>query len=103
MVIGKPGRDISIERAYEHVAAYCTVNDVTCRGILSKVPQPGMGKSFDSWTPLGPTLVHPSALGDPMNLKIETRVNGELKQQSSTGEMILSIVSRRLAVRQNDR
>ncbi|ORY90928.1 fumarylacetoacetate hydrolase [Leucosporidium creatinivorum] len=90
-VIGKPGKDIPVEKAYEHVLAYCTVNDITSRGLAAKGGQVGFGKSYDTWTPLGPALISPAALGDPMNLKIETTVNGELRQKANTGDMNLSI------------
>jgi 2-keto-4-pentenoate hydratase/2-oxohepta-3-ene-1,7-dioic acid hydratase in catechol pathway len=95
VVIGKPGRHIPVERALDHVFGYTIVNDVTARDRqVRKSPEGtvwydlGLGKSFDSSAPLGPCIVTADEVGDPQRLKLETRINGELRQSSTTAEMI---------------
>ena len=92
VVIGKRGKNISEERALEHVFAYTCFNDVSQRDI-QKMDASGWfrGKSFDSFGPLGPELVRPQDLGDPGKLAISCRVNGEVKQRASTADMIFSV------------
>jgi 2-keto-4-pentenoate hydratase/2-oxohepta-3-ene-1,7-dioic acid hydratase in catechol pathway len=95
IVIGKPGRHIPVSSALDHVFGYTIVNDVTARDRqVRRSPEGsvwydlGRGKSFDSSAPLGPCIVTADEIGDPQNLKIETRINGELRQSSTTAEMI---------------
>ncbi len=91
IVIGKPGRDISIANALDHVAGYVIVNDVSERQIQSSEGQWGRAKSFDSFKPVGPWIVTQSEVGDADNLKIGLTVNGIVKQSSSTSELIFGI------------
>ncbi|MBI5617231.1 MAG: fumarylacetoacetate hydrolase family protein [Gammaproteobacteria bacterium] len=95
IVIGKPGRHIPRDRALEHVFGYTIVNDVTARDRqVRRSPQGftwyelGRGKCFDTSAPLGPCIVTRDEIPDPQALLLETRINGELRQSSSTGEMI---------------
>ena len=95
IVIGKPGRFIEASRALEHVFGYTIVNDVTARDRQVRRTPEGMtwyelgsGKAFDSGAPLGPCIVTADEIGDPQNLKIMSRINGELRQSSSTSNMI---------------
>jgi len=95
IVIGKPGRFIEASRALEHVFGYTIVNDVTARDRQVRRTPEGMtwyelgsGKAFDSGAPLGPCIVTADEIGDPQNLKLQSRVNGELRQSSTTGNMI---------------
>jgi 2-keto-4-pentenoate hydratase/2-oxohepta-3-ene-1,7-dioic acid hydratase in catechol pathway len=95
IVIGKPGRHISVTSALEHVFGYTIVNDVTARDRqVRKTPEGsvwydlGKGKSFDTSAPLGPCIVTADEIGDVQKLKIETRINGDLRQSSNTAEMI---------------
>lgn len=96
LVIGKPGRDIPEARALEHVFGYTIVNDVTARDRQVRTRdgvtwyELGRGKAFDSSAPLGPWLVTADEVGDPQNLRLKTRVNGELRQSSNTSNMIWS-------------
>jgi 2-keto-4-pentenoate hydratase/2-oxohepta-3-ene-1,7-dioic acid hydratase in catechol pathway len=97
IVIGKPGRHISIERALDHVFGYTVVNDVTARDRQVRRTPEGMtwyelgsGKAFDSSAPLGPCVVTADEIGDPQKLKVQSRINGELRQSSSTANMIWS-------------
>jgi 2-keto-4-pentenoate hydratase/2-oxohepta-3-ene-1,7-dioic acid hydratase in catechol pathway len=97
IVIGKPGRFIETSRALEHVFGYTIVNDVTARDRqVRKTPEGmtwyelGSGKAFDSGAPLGPCIVTADEIGDPQNLKVMSRINGELRQSSNTSNMIWS-------------
>ena len=95
IVIGKPGRHISVERALEHVFGYTIVNDVTARDRqVRRNPEGftwyelGRGKAFDTSAPLGPCIVTADEIPDPQALRLRTRINGDLRQSSSTGNMI---------------
>ena len=95
VVIGKAGRFIPAERALEHVFGYTIVNDVTARDRQVRRTPEGMtwyelgsGKAFDSGAPLGPCVVTADEIGDPQNLTLQSRINGELRQSSTTANMI---------------
>jgi 2-keto-4-pentenoate hydratase/2-oxohepta-3-ene-1,7-dioic acid hydratase in catechol pathway len=97
VVIGQPGRHIPVASALEHVFGYTIVNDVTARDRQVRTSPEGTvwydlgrGKSFDTSAPLGPCIVTVDEIADPQNLKLETRINGDLRQSSSTAEMIWS-------------
>ncbi|MFL6795960.1 MAG: fumarylacetoacetate hydrolase family protein [Xanthobacteraceae bacterium] len=97
IVIGRPGRHIPAERALAHVFGYTIVNDVTARDRQVRRTPEGMtwyelgsGKAFDSSAPLGPCIVTADEIADPQRLRLQSRVNGELRQSSSTGNMIWS-------------
>ncbi|WJR77869.1 fumarylacetoacetate hydrolase family protein [Bradyrhizobium sp. NP1] len=97
VVIGKPGRHIPVEAALDHVFGYTIVNDVTARDRQVRSAANGMvwyelgrGKAFDTSAPLGPVVVTADEIGDPQALRISTRINGELRQNSSTSDMIWS-------------
>lgn len=95
IVIGKVGRHISVERALDHVFGYSIVNDVTARDRqVRRKPdgttwyELGRGKVFDTSAPFGPCIVTADEIGDPQHLRLRTRINGELRQSSSTSDMI---------------
>jgi len=91
-IVGTPGRDISEERAYEHVFGYTVGNDVSVRDVQRRHGgQWFKGKSFDSHAPLGPWIVTADELGDPHSLRITLRVNGVTKQDSNTRFMVFRI------------
>jgi len=91
IVIGKRGKQIKIEKALDHVFGYTVINDVTARDIQRKHKQFFLGKSFDTFCPMGPYLIHKSMVRTPNELHIETVVNGEVRQTSNTREMIFSV------------
>jgi 2-keto-4-pentenoate hydratase/2-oxohepta-3-ene-1,7-dioic acid hydratase in catechol pathway len=91
VVIGKQGSAISREDALEYVFGYTILNDITARDIQSKHKQFFLGKSLDTSCPIGPWIVHHSAIEDPNNLNIQTYVNGELRQNSNTSNFIFDI------------
>ncbi len=91
VVIGKKGKGISPESAFDYVFGYTIINDITARDIQSRHKQFFLGKSFDTFCPMGPFLVHASAIDQPSCLGIETKVNGEVRQSSDTSHMIFDI------------
>ena len=104
-VIGRGGRDIPVERALEHVVGYATGNDVSARsvsyGFDRDLGAPGAsavwffdwlaGKWFDGFAPYGPYLVTPDEAGDPQDLAVVLEVNGVVRQNGSTRDMIFSV------------
>ncbi len=91
VVIGKDGKDITKENASEHIFGYMIANDVSARNIQRKHGQWFKGKSLDGFCPLGPYLVHHSAVDNPDKLDIKCWVNDELRQNSNTSQMIFDI------------
>jgi 2-keto-4-pentenoate hydratase/2-oxohepta-3-ene-1,7-dioic acid hydratase in catechol pathway len=90
-VIGTGGRYISKEAAPRHVFGYCVGNDVSARDWQLRTPQWVLGKSFDTHGPFGPWITTADEVGDPHRLGIRTRVNGELRQESNTRELIFGV------------
>lgn len=96
VVIGKPGRHIPVERALDHVFGYTIVNDVTARDRQVRMKdgfvwyELGRSKAFETSAPLGPCITTVDEIGDPQALALKTRINGELRQSSTTAEMIWS-------------
>lgn len=93
VVIGRDARDVSMGSAIDHVLGYCCANDVSARW-WQKEGAGGQfcrGKSFDTFCPLGPSLVPASAIADPQALRVVCRVNGEVMQDGNTRDMIFSV------------
>lgn len=88
MVIGRRCQHVPADRAHEVVAGYTIVNDVSARDWQWRTPTFTVGKSFDTHAPCGPELVTGDELGDPGALTIRTWVNDELRQDSTTADMI---------------
>lgn len=91
VVIGKKCRDVSVEGALACVFAYTCVNDISARDIQMSDGQWTRGKSFDSFSPVGPCLVTKDDIPDPQRLVIMSRVDGEVRQNSSTELMVFSV------------
>lgn len=91
VVIGKRGRDIPAARALDHVFGYTILNDITARDLQRRHEQWFKGKSLDTFAPMGPAVVHRSAIGDPQRLRLRLWVNGELRQDASTASMIFPV------------
>ena len=87
-VIGRRCRHVPRDRAAEVIAGYCIVNDVTVRDWQLRTPTMTIGKSFDTHGPMGPWRTTADEVGDPHDLRIRTTVNGELRQDESTAQMI---------------
>ena len=90
-VIGKGGRHIPAERWREHVAGYTMVNDVSARDVQMATTQWLMGKTFDTFAPMGPVLVTADEIADPHTLDITLTINGEVLQKSNTRELIFKV------------
>ncbi|MBX9975860.1 fumarylacetoacetate hydrolase family protein [Cytobacillus firmus] len=90
IVIGKKTKNVSKEDALSHVFGYCTVNDLSARDLQMRTHQWLLGKTCDGFSPVGPYLVTSDEVGDPNQLDLKTYVNGELRQDSNTSDMIFS-------------
>ncbi len=91
VVIGRKGSKIAQEKALGYVFGYTIINDVTARDLQKKHSQWVIGKGLDTFAPMGPYLVHKSAVPDPEKLAISSKVNGEVRQNASTGDLIFKI------------
>jgi acylpyruvate hydrolase len=96
IVIGKKGKDISREKAFEYIAGYTILNDLSARDIQHKEMQKRLvllGKGLDALGPMGPYLVTPDEIADPHALSMELKVNDEPqpRQKSSTGQMVFRV------------
>ena len=93
-VIGKRCKDISKKNASDHIAGFSVFNDISARDIQFAEMKRGfcnLGKNFASFAPMGPFLVTPDQAGNPDNLGMELRVNGQTRQFSSTKNMVFKI------------
>jgi len=90
-VIGKRAFQVAKGDAYDYVFGYTILNDVTARVLQSKHNQWLIGKSLDTFGPLGPYIVTADEVGDVTELELETRVNGETRQKASVGDLIFDI------------
>jgi 2-keto-4-pentenoate hydratase/2-oxohepta-3-ene-1,7-dioic acid hydratase in catechol pathway len=90
-VIGKGGKNIPEDRAYEHVAGYLCMNDVSARDMQKADGQWFRGKSCDTFAPIGPWIVTKDEIPDPHALRISLTLNGQTLQDSNTGNMIFRI------------
>ncbi|MBS4200459.1 fumarylacetoacetate hydrolase family protein [Bacillus sp. FJAT-49732] len=90
IVIGKKAKYVNVDEALEYVFGYSTVNDLSARDLQLRTPQWLLGKSCDKFSPVGPFLVTADEVGDPNNLTLKTYVNGELRQNSNTSDMIFN-------------
>jgi len=90
VVIGRRGKEISVEQALEHVGGYMAFHDVSARDLQFRTSQFLSGKTLDTFAPCGPSLVI-NEIDDPQNLNITTRVNGQTLQDGNTKYMIFSV------------
>ncbi|MDB4926521.1 fumarylacetoacetate hydrolase family protein [Mucilaginibacter sp.] len=90
VIIGKGGRTISKENAYDHVFGYTVINDVTARDTQSAHKQWFLGKSIDTFCPMGPWIVSADEV-DPTNMEITGIINGEERQRANTSDLIFDI------------
>jgi 2-keto-4-pentenoate hydratase/2-oxohepta-3-ene-1,7-dioic acid hydratase in catechol pathway len=101
VVIGREGRDIAAADAYAHVAGYTICNDISYRGLQANHAAPTLtgrygqnwvqGKSLDASCPLGPAIVLDDEIPNPYPLQVVCRVNGEVRQNASTQQMIFKV------------
>ncbi len=108
MVFGRECHNVSEADALDYVAGYCTGNDFTARDLQYLTTQFMIGKTFDGFAPLGPHLVTSDLIGDPNNLRLECRVNGEQRQDWNTSDMVfncrqmISFASRMMTIKPGD-
>jgi 2-keto-4-pentenoate hydratase/2-oxohepta-3-ene-1,7-dioic acid hydratase in catechol pathway len=94
VVLKKAGRWFSAEEAADYIGGYVIFNDITARDIQRGEMRSGVFsfcKAIDTFCPLGPWIVTPDELGDPHNLRMELRVNGETRQESHSSRMSVTI------------
>ncbi|KIP98415.1 MULTISPECIES: fumarylacetoacetate hydrolase family protein [Pseudomonas] len=91
-VIGKPARNVKREDALQYLAGYTVCNDYAIRDYLENYYRPNLRvKNRDATTPVGPWIVDAADVADPSRLTLRTWINGELKQEGSTADMIFDI------------
>jgi 2-keto-4-pentenoate hydratase/2-oxohepta-3-ene-1,7-dioic acid hydratase in catechol pathway len=93
VVIGRTAKNVSRREAFDYVLGYTIANDVSARDWQKRWGggQFCRGKSFDTFAPLGPAIITRDELTDPNNLRIQCRVNGEVRQDSTTADMIFDV------------
>jgi 2-keto-4-pentenoate hydratase/2-oxohepta-3-ene-1,7-dioic acid hydratase in catechol pathway len=94
VVIGKAGKFFTPDEAEEYIAGYLIFNDITARDIQREEMKSGvfcLSKSIDTFCPIGPWIVTPDEVGDPHELSMELRVNGEVRQQSHMSKMSVTV------------
>jgi 2-keto-4-pentenoate hydratase/2-oxohepta-3-ene-1,7-dioic acid hydratase in catechol pathway len=88
LVIGAPGSNIAKENWLEHVFGYTVLNDISARDVQLATSQWTLGKSFDTFCPIGPAIVTTDEIPDPHALDIQLSIGGEVLQHSNTRELI---------------
>ena len=91
VVIGREARSVKAERALDYVAGYTIMNDVTARDLQRRERQWTRAKGLDTFAPCGPWLVTKDEIEDPHALSVKLYVNGELRQDSTTGDLIFKV------------
>jgi 2-keto-4-pentenoate hydratase/2-oxohepta-3-ene-1,7-dioic acid hydratase in catechol pathway len=91
VVIGRRAASVTEESALDYVLGYCTANDLSARDLQMRTSQWLLGKTLDGFCPVGPYLVTRDEVPDPQRLALHTWVNGELRQNSNTADMIFSV------------
>lgn len=94
VVIGRRALNVCVDDALDYVAGYTVANDVAAREIqIPEMEQLGLlvSKNFPTFAPMGPCLVTADEIGDPQNLELTLRVNGEVRQAASTAQMLFSV------------
>ena len=91
VVIGKPGYQIPLASTMDHVLGYTICNDVSARDIQLSTSQWNLGKSFPTFTPLGPAITTADEVPDPHNLDISLSIDGETLQASNTSDLIFKV------------
>ncbi len=91
VIIGKRAKNVPVADALAHVLGYATANDLSARDLQFRTAQWMLGKTLDGFLPIGPNLVTADEVPDPQALRLRTWLNGELRQDSSTADMIFSV------------
>jgi len=91
LIIGRGGRDITPAEAWRHVFGYTAINDISARDLQKAHVQWFRAKSLDGFAPLGPVVVHRSAMPEPRDIEIRCTVNGELRQCARFDQLIFDV------------
>ncbi|MGQ9674168.1 MAG: fumarylacetoacetate hydrolase family protein [Chloroflexota bacterium] len=91
VVIGRPAKHVAIEDAFSYVAGYTVINDVSARDLQGQQTQWVMGKTPDTFAPMGPHIVTAEEVPDPHSLAVRSWLNGQLMQDSNTSNLIFNI------------
>jgi 2-keto-4-pentenoate hydratase/2-oxohepta-3-ene-1,7-dioic acid hydratase in catechol pathway len=91
VVLGKTAADVSEAAALDYVYGYCTANDLSIRDLQNRTSQWLLGKTADKFFPIGPVLVSADEVGDPQKLQLSTKVNGEIRQNENTNDMVFNV------------
>jgi 2-keto-4-pentenoate hydratase/2-oxohepta-3-ene-1,7-dioic acid hydratase in catechol pathway len=91
VIISKVCKNVNYENAKDYIFGYTIINDITARDLQGKHFQWLRGKSLDTFCPMGPVIVTADEISDHSNLKISLSVNGEMRQDSNTSEMIFNV------------
>lgn len=91
IVIGKVGKDIPKNQVFDYVFGYTIANDITARDLQERHIQFFLGKTLDGSCPMGPYLVTKDEIPNPQNLTVVTKVNGEIRQNGSTKDMMFQV------------
>lgn len=91
VIIGKDAKNVKKEDVFEHILGYTILNDISARNLQTQHKQWYFGKSLDGFTPMGPWIVTTDEFVNPPALKISSKVNGEIRQDSSTDLFIFDI------------
>ena len=91
VVMGASARNVSVAEALDYVFGYCNMNDLSERTLQMRSGQWLLGKTLDNFLPLGPYVVTADAIPDPQKLSVKGWLNGELRQNSSTADMIFTV------------
>ncbi|WP_343073196.1 fumarylacetoacetate hydrolase family protein [Salicibibacter cibi] len=108
VIVGKEMKDVPEDRALDYVFGYSTANDLSARDLQTRTPQWLLGKTCDDFSPIGPFVVTSDEIKDPQTLDLKTTVNGEVRQDSNTSDMIfscksiLSYISRHMTLKPGD-
>lgn len=91
VVIGKKAKDIPGKKVSDYIYGYTIMNDITARDIQKNENQWYRAKSFDTFGPIGPVIISKHKISDPQNLNLRSFVNGELRQNGNTSDMIFGV------------
>ncbi len=91
VIVGREGKRIPGQHAFDYIAGFCVMNDVSGRDVQLSESQWFRGKSFDTFAPLGPAMVTPDEIEDVHNLRLTTEVNGQRMQDGNTRDLIFDV------------
>ena len=93
-VLAKDAKNVTEEEALDYVLGYTIANDVSARNLVAMevaFNQMGHSKSFDTFGPIGPCVVSTKIISDPQQLRLVTKVNGEIRQNAHTSDMVFTV------------